>query len=125
VSDATNNLARAEGDYVNAVYEYHKAIAAARVRGRPPTALKRIDHVTSCQVDSGARDCRRRRTAALRPDGRQEGRRATEGPARVSGHRDLVAAVTAQRQGRGGDQVDVSADITGRITAIGVKEATW
>ncbi len=28
VSDATNNLARAEGDYVTAVYEYHKAIAA-------------------------------------------------------------------------------------------------
>jgi len=28
VSDAQNNVQRAEGDYVNAVYEYHKAIAA-------------------------------------------------------------------------------------------------
>ena len=36
VSDATNNLARAEGDYVNAVYEYHKAIAALEFAvGRP------------------------------------------------------------------------------------------
>jgi outer membrane protein len=36
VSDATNNLARAEGDYVTAVYEYHKAIAALEFAvGRP------------------------------------------------------------------------------------------
>jgi outer membrane protein len=28
VSDAQNSASRAEGDYVNAVYEYHKAIAA-------------------------------------------------------------------------------------------------
>jgi outer membrane protein len=36
VSDATNNLARAEGDYVNAVYEYHKAIAVLEFAiGRP------------------------------------------------------------------------------------------
>jgi outer membrane protein len=36
VSDATNNLARAEGDYVNAVYEYHKAIALLEFAvGRP------------------------------------------------------------------------------------------
>ena len=28
VSDARNSVQRAEGDYVNAVYEYHKAIAA-------------------------------------------------------------------------------------------------
>ena len=28
VTDAQNNVQRAEGDYVNAVYEYHKAIAA-------------------------------------------------------------------------------------------------
>ncbi len=36
VSDATNNLARAEGDYVNAIYEYHKAIAQLEFAvGRP------------------------------------------------------------------------------------------
>ena len=36
VSDATNNLARAEGDYVTAVYEYHKAIALLEFAvGRP------------------------------------------------------------------------------------------
>ena len=36
VSDATNTLARAEGDYVNAVYEYHKAIASLEFAvGRP------------------------------------------------------------------------------------------
>jgi outer membrane protein len=36
VSDATNNLAKAEGDYVTAVYEYHKAIALLEFAvGRP------------------------------------------------------------------------------------------
>jgi len=36
VSDAQNNIARAEGDYVNAVYEYHKAIALLEFAvGRP------------------------------------------------------------------------------------------
>lgn len=36
VSDAQNNVARAEGDYVNAVYEYHKAIALLEFAvGRP------------------------------------------------------------------------------------------
>ncbi|MFN0180611.1 MAG: TolC family protein [Gemmatimonadales bacterium] len=36
VSDAQNAVQRAEGDYVNAVYEYHKAIAALELAvGRP------------------------------------------------------------------------------------------
>jgi outer membrane protein len=36
VSDAQNSVQRAEGDYVNAVYEYHKAIAALELAvGRP------------------------------------------------------------------------------------------
>ena len=36
VSDAQNNVTRAEGDYVNAIYEYHKAIAALEFAvGRP------------------------------------------------------------------------------------------
>lgn len=36
VTDAQNNLQRAEGDYINAVYDYHKAIAALELAvGRP------------------------------------------------------------------------------------------
>jgi outer membrane protein len=36
VSDAQNSVQRAEGDYVNAVYDYHKAIAALEAAvGRP------------------------------------------------------------------------------------------
>jgi hypothetical protein len=35
VSDAQNAVSRAEGDYVNAVYEYHKAIALLELVGRP------------------------------------------------------------------------------------------
>lgn len=36
VSDAQNNVTRAEGDYVNAIYEYHKAVAALELAvGRP------------------------------------------------------------------------------------------
>lgn len=36
VSDAQNSVSRAEGDYVNAVYDYHKAIAALELAvGRP------------------------------------------------------------------------------------------
>lgn len=36
VSDAQNAVTRAEGDYVNAVYEYHKAVAALELAvGRP------------------------------------------------------------------------------------------
>ncbi|MGE0443326.1 MAG: TolC family protein [Gemmatimonadales bacterium] len=36
VTDAQNNVQRAEGDYVNAVYDYHKAIAALELAvGRP------------------------------------------------------------------------------------------
>jgi len=36
VSDAQNTVTRAEGDYVNAVYEYHKAVAALELAvGRP------------------------------------------------------------------------------------------
>lgn len=36
VSDAQNSVQRAEGDYVNAIYEYHKAIAALELAvGRP------------------------------------------------------------------------------------------
>ena len=36
VSDAQNNVTRAEGDYVNAIYEYHKAVAALEFAvGRP------------------------------------------------------------------------------------------
>ncbi len=36
VSDAQNNVTRAEGDYVNAIYEYHKAIALLEFAvGRP------------------------------------------------------------------------------------------
>jgi outer membrane protein len=36
VSDAQNAVQRAEGDYVNAIYDYHKAIAALEAAvGRP------------------------------------------------------------------------------------------
>ncbi len=36
VTDAENNVQRAEGDYVNAVYDYHKAVAALELAvGRP------------------------------------------------------------------------------------------
>lgn len=36
VTDAQNNVQRAEGDYVNSVYDYHKAIAALELAvGRP------------------------------------------------------------------------------------------
>ena len=36
VSDAQNSVQRAEGDYVNAVYDYHKAVAALEAAvGRP------------------------------------------------------------------------------------------
>ena len=36
VSDAQNAVQQAEGDYVNAVYDYHKAIAALEAAvGRP------------------------------------------------------------------------------------------
>ena len=36
VSDAQNNVTRAEGDYVNAIYEYHKAVAMLEFAvGRP------------------------------------------------------------------------------------------
>ena len=36
VSDAQNAVQRAEGDYVNAVYDYHKAVAALEAAvGRP------------------------------------------------------------------------------------------
>ena len=36
VSDAQNSVQRAEGDYVNAIYDYHKAIAALEAAvGRP------------------------------------------------------------------------------------------
>jgi outer membrane protein len=36
VSDAENNVQRAEGDYVNAIYDYHKALAALEAAvGRP------------------------------------------------------------------------------------------
>ncbi len=36
VSDAQNNVTRAEGDYVNAIYEYHKAVALLEFAvGRP------------------------------------------------------------------------------------------
>ena len=36
VADAQNAVQRAEGDYVNAVYDYHKAIAALEAAvGRP------------------------------------------------------------------------------------------
>jgi outer membrane protein len=36
ISDAQNSVQRAEGDYVNAIYDYHKAIAALELAvGRP------------------------------------------------------------------------------------------
>jgi outer membrane protein TolC len=36
VSDAQNAVQRAEGDYVNAIYDYHKAITALEAAvGRP------------------------------------------------------------------------------------------
>ena len=36
VSDAQNAVQRAEGDYVNSIYDYHKAIAALEAAvGRP------------------------------------------------------------------------------------------
>jgi outer membrane protein len=36
VSDAQNAVQRAEGDYVNAIYDYHKAVAALEAAvGRP------------------------------------------------------------------------------------------
>ena len=36
VSDAQNSVQRAEGDYVNAIYDYHKALAALEAAvGRP------------------------------------------------------------------------------------------
>ena len=38
VSDAQNAVQRAEGDYVNAVYDYHKAIAASSSRSAAPFA---------------------------------------------------------------------------------------
>jgi len=41
------------------------------------------------------------------------------------GRRDLVAAVTASGKIQPKKKVDISADITGRITDIGVKEGDW
>jgi HlyD family secretion protein len=41
------------------------------------------------------------------------------------GRRDLVAAVTASGKIQPKKKVDISADITGRITEIGVKEGDW
>jgi HlyD family secretion protein len=48
--------------------------------------------------------------------------RATEVRIEAVGNRDLIAAVTASGKIEAETKVDVSADITGRITAIGVKE---
>jgi HlyD family secretion protein len=48
--------------------------------------------------------------------------RATEVRLEAVGSRDLVAAVTASGKIEAETKVDVSADITGRITALGVKE---
>jgi multidrug efflux pump subunit AcrA (membrane-fusion protein) len=47
--------------------------------------------------------------------------RATEVRLEAVGSRDLVAAVTASGKIEAETKVDVSADITGRITALGVK----
>src|ERR1700756_2309622 len=41
------------------------------------------------------------------------------------GRRDLVAAVTASGKIQPKKKVDISADITGRITEIAVKEGDW
>jgi HlyD family secretion protein len=52
----------------------------------------------------------------------KKGKRATEVRLEPVGSRDLVAAVTASGKIEAETKVDISADITGRITAIGVKE---
>ena len=52
----------------------------------------------------------------------KEGSRATEVRLEEVGQRDLVAAVTASGKIEAETKVDVSADITGRITEIGVQE---
>jgi len=52
----------------------------------------------------------------------KRGKRATEVRLEPVGTRDLVAAVTASGKIEAETKVDISADITGRITAIGVKE---
>jgi len=52
----------------------------------------------------------------------KKGKRATEVRLEPVGTRDLVAAVTASGKIEAETKVDISADITGRITAIGVKE---
>jgi HlyD family secretion protein len=52
----------------------------------------------------------------------KKGSRATEVRLEAVGNRDLVAAVTASGKIEAETKVDVSADITGRITSIGVKE---
>ncbi len=52
----------------------------------------------------------------------KRGGRATEVRLEPVGTRDLVAAVTASGKIEAETQVNVSADITGRITSIGVKE---
>jgi len=55
----------------------------------------------------------------------KKGGRATEVRLEPVGNRDLVAAVTASGKIEAETQVNVSADITGRITSIGVKEGDW
>jgi HlyD family secretion protein len=52
----------------------------------------------------------------------KKGGRATEVRLEPVGTRDLIAAVTASGKIEAETQVNVSADITGRITSIGVKE---
>lgn len=52
----------------------------------------------------------------------KKGGRATEVRLEPVGNRDLVAAVTASGKIEAETQVNVSADITGRITSIGVQE---
>ncbi|HEV8598543.1 MAG TPA: efflux RND transporter periplasmic adaptor subunit [Gemmatimonadales bacterium] len=52
----------------------------------------------------------------------KKGKRATEVKLEPVGTRDLVAAVTASGKIQAETQVDISADITGRITEIAVKE---
>jgi HlyD family secretion protein len=52
----------------------------------------------------------------------KKGNRATEVRLEPVGTRDLVAAVTASGKIQAETKVDISADITGRITEIGVKE---
>ncbi len=52
----------------------------------------------------------------------KKGKRATEVRLEPVGTRDLVAAVTASGKIEAETKVDISADITGRITEIGVKE---